>query len=61
MYGMDGEISQIYGHECAEIRFTLDDATEYALLKKERYYHDGRLIPGNTPLSNYIRIGMRVS
>nr|XP_050857719.1 uncharacterized protein LOC127067153 [Vespula vulgaris] len=55
-----GHINRVLSINSAEIVFMLDDKLQKVYLKKEKYFHNGRLIPQDESLFRYIKCGMKV-
>lgn len=60
LHGVSGYINRILSVDSAEIMFPLDGNLERVYLKKDKYYHNGRLIPQEEPLYKYIKCNMEV-
>ncbi|KAK2582560.1 hypothetical protein KPH14_004851 [Odynerus spinipes] len=60
LHGVIGYISRILSTDSAEIMFPLDGNLERVYLKKDKFYHNGRLIPQEEPLHKYIKCDMEV-
>ncbi|XP_015592817.1 uncharacterized protein LOC107266644 isoform X2 [Cephus cinctus] len=60
LYDILGKVSQIVGPDKAEIQFVLHENVETALLKKDRFYHNGRRLTENEPFEKYIKCGLQV-
>ncbi|KAL2715076.1 hypothetical protein V1478_014774 [Vespula squamosa] len=55
-----GHINRVLSVNSAEIIFILDGKLQKVYLKKEKYFHNGRIIPQDEPLFRYIKCGMKV-
>lgn len=55
-----GHINRVLSINSAEIVFMLDGKLQKVYLKKEKYFHNGRLIPQDESLFRYIKCGMKV-
>ena len=62
IYDIVGTISDIFRDgNSAEICFVTEDSKyDYALLKKGRFYYNGKLIPEDDKLSKYLSVGTKV-
>ncbi|KAK0076438.1 hypothetical protein PV325_005363 [Microctonus aethiopoides] len=60
IYDISGVISDILSDNEAVIRFKKDDRDQNALIQKNKFYHNGQVIPKDERWDNYIAIGMMV-
>lgn len=60
IYDISGAISDILSDNEAVIRFKKDGRDQNALIHKNKFYHNGRVIPKDERWDNYIAIGMLV-
>lgn len=60
LFNRIGTVSQINGLDKAEVEFELNNTVEKALLWKDKYFYNGRHIPENEHLNDYIIVGSKV-
>ncbi|KAK0166648.1 hypothetical protein PV327_004140 [Microctonus hyperodae] len=60
IYDISGVISDIFSDNEAVIKFKKGGKDQSALIQKNNFYHNGRVIPKNERWDNYITVGMPV-